>query len=162
MFIDRLQDLIDEFSEGKLTKFAELCDIPQGTFHGYKAGKIPKPEYLLRIREICRINIDWLLTGEGEKYIQLIDAELQPLDPDPGVSVLLEKARKVLTSDNLIAEEALEKNINYFSHAVDAEIELQQLKDDVKIIKVELCNLKRENSRLDTPEEVPSSDEKAA
>jgi hypothetical protein len=162
MFVYRLQELINEFSEGKLTKFAELCNIPQGTLHSYKTGKFPKPEYLLRIREICRINIDWLLTGEGKKYIQLNDAELQTLDPDPEISILLEKAKQVLTSGNLIAEKALEKNINYFAHAVDVEVEFEQLKKDVIEIKNEISELKAERERRLAEKEAQSSAEKAA
>jgi len=75
---------------------------------------------------------------------------------------MLTLAKKVLTSGNPIAYDALERNIKYFAHAVDAEIELQQLKDDVKNIKDEFQKLKRENLRLDTEAEVQLSERKVA
>ena len=121
----RLLEIIDEFAEGKLTKFAKLCGIPQGTLHGYKKGKVPSPEYLVRIREECGVSIDWFLTGIGQKYISA-NTEGGPCDPDPEVAQLLEGARRVLKSGNPIAFEALKHNIKYFDHAVKTEKRLTQ------------------------------------
>ena len=161
MFNQRLQEIIDEFSEGKLTKFAKLCDIPQGTLHAYKTGRIPTAEYLIRIREVCGITIDWLLTGSGPKYITH-NGETHPLDPDPEISSMLVMARKVLTSGNPIAHDALDRNIKYFAHAVDEEIELNQLKIDVIEIKKEIAELRSEKERRKAGGKAQSSAEKAA
>jgi transcriptional regulator with XRE-family HTH domain len=161
MFIQRLQEIIDEFGDGRLTKFAKLCNIPQGTLHGYKNGRIPTAEYLIRIREVCGVTIDWLLTGVEPKYV-IQKSDALPLDHDPEVASMLAMAKKVLTSGNAIAHDALDRNIKYFAHAVDAEIELDQLKLDVIEIKKELVELKRDKVRRKKKGEEQSSDEKAA
>lgn len=75
---------------------------------------------------------------------------------------MLAMAKKVLTSGNPIAHDALDRNIKYFAHAVDAEIELNQIKMDVIEIKKELAELKREKERRKAEREERSSEEKAA
>lgn len=85
------------------------------------------------------------------------------LDPDPEISELMEGARRVLTSGNPIAFDALERNIRYFDHAIATEKELQEMKDDLVLIKKELEELKKQKSKNSNqhPEE-PLSGEKAA
>ena len=74
----------------------------------------------------------------------------------------MEGARRVLTSGNHIAFDALERNIRYFDHAIEAERQLNEMKSDVEMIKAELIRLKRENSRLDAEAEEQSSKKKVA
>ena len=159
--INRLFELIAEFADGKQTVFAAKAGIPKGTFHGYLKGRTPQPEHLIRIRETFSISIDWILTGEGSKYIPP-QGEAQVLDPDPEIAGLMEGARRVLTSGNPIAFDALERNIRYFDHAINAEKQLNEMKDDMEFLKKEFAKLKLENQRLDEEEEVQSSNEKAA
>jgi phage repressor protein C with HTH and peptisase S24 domain len=68
-FSERLNFLVTEHSGGKVTHFAKKAGIPPGTFDNYLKGRLPQAEQLLRIRETYGVNIDWLLTGEGEPYI---------------------------------------------------------------------------------------------
>jgi transcriptional regulator with XRE-family HTH domain len=150
---ERLNTLIQSHTGGNLKKFAEISGINPVTLLNYSKGRTPKADALTNICESFNVNINWLLTGRGERYIQDLGDSPRSLDPDPELSSMLSLARKVLTSGNPIAYDALERNIKYFAHAVDAEIELQQLKDDVKIIKEEFTKLKRENLRLDTEAE---------
>lgn len=112
------------------------------------------------LAEIFQININWILTGIGEKFIQ--DQINPPLDPDPEVASLLTMAKKVLTSDNPVAFDALERNIKYFAHTVDEEIELNQLKIDVIEIKKEIAELRSEKERRKAGGKAQSSAEKAA
>lgn len=81
----------------------------------------------------------------------------------------MEGARRVLTSGNPIAFDALERNIRYFDHAIEAERradaterEIQEMKEDFEIIKAEIQRLKRENLRLDKEAEEQSSAKKVA
>lgn len=67
--ISRLVEIIEEFSDGNQAEFAKMCGIPPSTLNGYVKGKIPKPEYLVRIFEECGVDITWLLTGKGPKYL---------------------------------------------------------------------------------------------
>ena len=154
-----MNELVEIHTQGNVKRFAEISGINSVTLLNYTKGRLPKADALANICESLGVNINWLLTGKGERHIQ--DAANQNLDSDPEVASMLRLAKKVLKSGNLIAYEALEKNIKYFAHAVDAEIELQQLKDDGKTIKDELTRIRRENLRLDTEAEERSLKKKA-
>lgn len=91
------------------------------------------------------------------------------LDPDPEIASLMEGARRVLTSGNPIAFHALGQNIRYFDYAIAAEKrademarEIQEMKDDFKIMKAEMDRLKRENLRIDMEAEEQSPKKKVA
>lgn len=114
---DRLKELVNKHADGKHTVFAKKAGIPTSTFQYYIDGRYPKAEHLIRIYETYNININWLLTGIGEIY----NGEGGYEDEDLIVSELLEEARKVLTSGDQIAFDVLERNIRYFSHAIDTE-----------------------------------------
>ena len=101
------------------------------------------------------IDLNYLLKGHASPVINV-------LDPNPEIADLMEGARRVLTSGNHIAFDALERNIRYFDHAIEAERQLNEMKSDVEMIKAELIRLKRENSRLDAEAEEQSSKKKVA
>lgn len=159
---ERLIALVKELADGNGKKFAEKAGIKQATFHNYLNGRTPKADFLNDICSTYNVNLNWLISGRGHKFIT-DEGVLPALDPDPEIASMLSLAKKVLTSGNPIAYDALERNIKYFAHAVDAEIELQQLKDDVKIIKEEFQILKRENLRFaNKAAEAQSSKKKVA
>jgi len=64
----RLQRLIDLKCGGKSTLFAKLAGIPISSFSNYMKGRAPSSEALFHIRETFSVNINWLLTGEGEMF----------------------------------------------------------------------------------------------
>lgn len=129
-FFDRLLNLINEKAAGKYTVFAKKAEIPVGTFQAYLKDRLPHPNHLVRIHETYDVNLNWLLTGKGEKYIsKKIDSKKsKQINEDPEIAELLEGARKVLKSGNRAAVDALERNIRYFSHAVETEKEVSELK----------------------------------
>jgi hypothetical protein len=146
------------------------------------ASTIDEYEKLLEVAEKLREELQTDDPLSLEKKVEIADARILELeeeikslktenqkiknqlylDSDPEITLMLSMAKKVLTSGNSIACDALDRNIKYFSHAVEAEIELQQLKDDVKIIKVELTRLKREKLHPDMETEEQSSEQKVA
>lgn len=65
---DRLLILVNELTDGKPAVFAKKVGIPHSTFHNYIKGRKPHSDHLIRIRDTFRVNIDWLLTGKGNKY----------------------------------------------------------------------------------------------
>lgn len=73
-FTDRLLFLVDRHADGKPTVFAKKAGISGGTFHAYIKGRLPHAEQLIRIRECYDVNINWLLTGEGEIYTEKLQA----------------------------------------------------------------------------------------
>lgn len=67
---NRLKEIVDEFGNGKNATFARLIDIPRATFQRYvDKGEINKTEHLIKISDELEINIHWLVTGDGPKYL---------------------------------------------------------------------------------------------
>lgn len=109
-----------------------------------------------------QVNLQWLVTGES--YTD----DIGKSDPDPEISDLIDKARRVLTSGNPVAFDALERNIRYFDHAIaaekradQAEKKISEMEEDVKMIKAELIRIKREKLRIDMEAEEQSLKKKA-
>lgn len=71
-FRDRVCLLIGDLSDGKQYKFAELLGEHKSTINRWlskKHGMFPKEKTLKKIAAL-NVNIHWLLTGAGEKYIR--------------------------------------------------------------------------------------------
>jgi len=69
---ERMKRLIFEVTGGRQTMFAEKIGVAQSTINSIVGKRQTKPGYeiLNRIRfEYPNINIDWLLTGEGEMFL---------------------------------------------------------------------------------------------
>ena len=167
-FLDRLNSLILEKESGKHTVFARNAGIKVGTFQNYINGRKPSFDALLNICETYSVSLNWLIAGVGSKIIST-QSKTPTLDPDPEIAELMEGARRVLTSGNPIAFDALERNIRYFDHAIaaekradESEKKIRKMEGDMEFIKQEFHKLKIENQRLDTEEEVLSSGKKVA
>ena len=154
---DRLLFIVEEKAGGKPTTFAKKAGIPPSTFQNYINGRIPHVEHLIHIREVFFVNIDWLLSGEGEPFLGTKHKSKIDLDEDPEITDLLEGARKVLKSGNVVAFDALERNIRYFSLAIDTEKRLQEMEKRISQIetnKISKPNFIREGDPPEQKEEL--------
>ncbi|MBN1547423.1 MAG: helix-turn-helix domain-containing protein [Syntrophaceae bacterium] len=70
LIADRFTLLFDIYANGKHTLFADKCGIPRSTMQNYKDGRMPSSENLIRICETFNVNINWLLTGDGEMELK--------------------------------------------------------------------------------------------
>ena len=113
-FFDRMKLLIDEFGDGRPHTFGRKAMIPKGTMARYIKDRIPKPEHLVRIHETFDVNLNWLFTGIGERFI-IKDGEV-----DKKTNELIAVARRVLKSNTHYAE-SLAANIKSFSRGLDSE-----------------------------------------
>jgi hypothetical protein len=148
-FVDRLLRLISEQAKGKWTIFAKKAGIPHPTFYAYVEGRLPNADNLIRIRDTFGVNINWLLTGQGDPYTpeefgkvaepahlygvpedQIEGAGLSGAE-QAELEAVLELAKQVLTSNNRQAADALERNIRYFAHAIKVEGRLSDLEEKV-------------------------------
>lgn len=77
MFSTNLKALIKE--KGITQKeLAEATDVKQNTVSDWiNQGNSPKLEHLCRISEFLDVNIHWLITGSGEKYISDEHSEIE-------------------------------------------------------------------------------------
>ncbi|SCY46385.1 hypothetical protein SAMN05216233_109212 [Desulfoluna spongiiphila] len=64
----RLTEVINIKCDGKSTVFAKKAGIPVATFHNYMKGRTPSAEAMFHVRETFGVNINWLLSGEGEMF----------------------------------------------------------------------------------------------
>ena len=65
---ERLKKVIDA-QETNLTEFSKVTNIPYRTLQNYVYGKSPlKVDALIKICIKTSVNLNWLLTGEGEMY----------------------------------------------------------------------------------------------
>ncbi len=112
------------------TAFSKLAGVSTGNLNSLiNDDNKPSAKFLARILELFNVNINWLLTGNGSKYIKLDGHER---GEDPEIADLLERARRVLTSDNPVAFDTLERNIRYFDYAVTTEEKLRKAENQVK------------------------------
>lgn len=66
---DRISYLVDQFADGKNTKFAELVDTSETNIRNYRSGKVlPKIDFIYNIGKKFEISFDWLLSGIGEPF----------------------------------------------------------------------------------------------
>ena len=59
----------------------------------YKNGRMPSADHLIRIRETFNIDLNWLLTGEGEMYLE---ETLPPPAIEPGTLRNLESRMTII------------------------------------------------------------------
>jgi transcriptional regulator with XRE-family HTH domain len=89
-FPARLQEACESDEPARI---ARKIGIPYQTVKNYLAGRLPKPDVLVKISDATNVSIHWLLTGEGEKRlrgkgdgfdlmrrIQEIEKKLSPAD----------------------------------------------------------------------------------
>lgn len=151
MFGDRLKNVRGKLS---LTQkaLAQALGVSQGHISALEQNeKIPGGDILISLKKCFGVDLNWMLTGEGQTDIS--NGQLIPSDP-PELAELLDGARKVLTSGNPIAFDALERNIRYFSHAIEVEKRMQGMEADLAEMKSYVMEMKRqeearEKSRLE-------------
>jgi transcriptional regulator with XRE-family HTH domain len=70
-FHARIKFMVEKLAQGKHTVFAKRCGIPPSTMQTYITGtSIPKADHLAKINSAYRINLNWLLAGEGDPFLQ--------------------------------------------------------------------------------------------
>ncbi|MCI5211860.1 MAG: XRE family transcriptional regulator [Candidatus Electrothrix sp. ATG2] len=67
---ERINTIVSEKTSGNIKKFAEITGIKETTFYNYTNGRNPNLESLKKICIAFKINLNWLVTGIGEKYIE--------------------------------------------------------------------------------------------
>jgi hypothetical protein len=68
----RLKYLVELLSKGKHTVFAKHCGIPPSSFQAYINGaRVPSTGHLMKVIAVYGINLNWLLVGKGEPFIEV-------------------------------------------------------------------------------------------
>lgn len=83
-------------------------------------------------------NVNWLLTGDGDPlWGASISSEVCAPIYNDGIWVgeLLKKAGMILNSGNSMAADALARNIDYFHHAIEQELRLARIEQEIEAVK---------------------------
>ena len=83
-FHERLLALRLEFSGRRgQADFARMLDLSPSTYYYYEKNRVPPVPVLVRLSRRTGVAIQWLLTGEGPKYLaQAADGRTSPVPPD--------------------------------------------------------------------------------
>ncbi len=66
----RLRTLRKElFGERGQAEFARRLGVSQPRYNRYEKGRLPTADFLCALRKVFKIDINWLLTGVGQKYV---------------------------------------------------------------------------------------------
>ncbi len=127
-FHARLKFLVEKLANGKHTSFAKKCGIPPSTMQTYITGtSIPKADHLEKLYSAYRINLNWLLVGEGEPFLD----EEKPVGEEKKIE--LEKPAEVIYFDD--ATEILMEAENEMNVTLND----QQRQTVLKILRKELA-----------------------
>ena len=123
-FSERIKYLVRQLADGKHTLFAKRCGIPGGTFQAYINGEsIPRTNHLIKIASVYRINLNWLLLGEGKPFLEMYGEGdhlssggpcnpasifLEKLEQETGVSLTPDIWQSLMKILDKVIEEALE------------------------------------------------------
>lgn len=66
---ERLQYVINDITNGNKKKFAEEAGVNQSTLQNYLKGRTPKADALEKICKTYKVNLNWLVAGIGERYL---------------------------------------------------------------------------------------------
>ena len=90
-----------KFIRGSLTKieFARALGINRNTLLNYETNKgLPDFERLQKIHEKFKVNINWLISGEGKPYLKRLkhppNIETRIIKMESRITVLEKKAKK--------------------------------------------------------------------
>ena len=143
VFVNNINLLISKFGAGKTEKFSRFLGVPSSAVKGWKNGSLPDGVKTLIICEKCGITARQLFFEETvQKATEERAIYSSGEKESPEIEELLDDARYVLTSGNLLAFSALERNIKYFRHAVAVESEINQLRAENADLRAQFGELK--------------------
>ena len=67
---ERISSLINYYGNGKNTRFSELTGVGEASIRGYLKGILPKADFFEKVAINCEgISMDWLITGNGNMFV---------------------------------------------------------------------------------------------
>jgi hypothetical protein len=161
---ERIKKIIKEKCEGSRKHFADRLGVVPSTIHTWDDEHPPSGNPSKRLREEFNVNIDWLLTGEGEPYIykdrevsgagahHVADPAVEYQAGAPAFMQAVKMLATVLDSGNKIFVQALMSNLVAFSAAIntqqDQAAEIKTLRSECEDLKTRVVALESEREDL--------------
>lgn len=161
---ERIKDLKGTLSQ---KDFAEKIGAGSSAVCAWETGdSLPGSKYLEAIHRVFHVDINWLLTGEGEPYINKEANGFQISEPGAEysttpsgtrnkqikISDALAIAARVLESRTSYAA-TLQSNIQHFDRAIRAERRIANLEARLKLVENQLTLFSEREGREQKPEE---------
>ncbi len=118
-FIDRLLSVIKELTEDNKKKFAEMLGVRAVHIdHWVNRGSLPSAEHLKNFQQKLNLNINWLLTGEGPRYLEPEEKLIIATPPAEYYSSkekeYIDKLVEILQTKDEETQKAIMQNIDTF------------------------------------------------
>ncbi|MBI3582410.1 MAG: hypothetical protein HY096_00485 [Nitrospinae bacterium] len=149
-FVDRLRLIIKELAEEKQTKFAKLINTYQanvGRWINPKIQSFPDERHLAAIQKHLGVNLNWLLTGEGEMFVKK-EAPLAVHEALAGYGFnskereYIDKLIKILRTKQDKTVRAIKQNIDAFLDNPDKKNEVESDVSGVTDKDIKTANVK--------------------
>lgn len=139
----RLLALIKDQANGNAALFAKKAGVLPATLHNYLKGREPSTSTLSSICKIFNVNLNWLITGCGGKYIKddlpstfidkkAADSDSHPNQEEPVNIDELREMTTVVLETNTVYRAALAANVRAFYRAVKNEEEKMEMHEQLK------------------------------
>jgi len=127
-----------EAQKYNIIEFSNLLGISHGSLSDIENNNA-KPSFI-PINALIRntdINIYWLFTGKGEPTRNSISEPQEPALKDPKIKEYIAAALRIFKSGNSFAANSMENCIKYLDRTVMTEKRLDDLEDEIRLIKDE-------------------------
>ena len=79
---NRLREVM-EYKGLSIKAFAELLDVPYRTLQNYLLNeRDPSAEVLIKISDVLKVDLNWLMCGKGEMFYQSLEHRLTNKEKD--------------------------------------------------------------------------------
>ncbi len=63
----------EKYGERGQAAFAKKLDVSASRYNNYERGRLPPVDFLYALHRVFQVNINWFLTGNGDKYLPFVD-----------------------------------------------------------------------------------------
>ena len=132
--------------------FGSRLGTSQSAVQSWESGRsLPGADFLNKIHSEFDIDINWLLTGEGEMYVKDRGGRQDTIQPAPSgvcesiseysaappsdIKDILADAQKILTSGHQEAIDVLKREIRYLYKSIETENRIKMVEDRLKFLE---------------------------
>jgi len=133
VFADRFKKLLKAL-DLSMRQFAKEIGVSPSTFYEYMKGRTPPADIIVRICKRFNVSERWLLTGEGEMFLEKEKPEASPKAQPEDLSPELQKALSHPTIRNIaiMLSEMPEEDIKDILKRVEEKATLKKLLQKVQ------------------------------
>ena len=134
---NRLREVM-EYKGLSIKAFAELLDVPYRTLQNYLLNeRDPSAEVLIKISDVLKVDLNWLMCGKGEMFYQSLEHRLTNKEKD-----LINHYRK-MSNDTQIVFDITFKNLTEIRLRADLPVLIETTQENYFLKKEEAAEKRR-------------------